>query len=271
MKRSIIFLTTLTAITGLVICGTIQKTKESPPATMPAAAEYASDPSVKVAFKTKSPQTVSRKSRSATAVFDQSSRDPQPQDPKEVAFKEAIDALVSPHSTYEERQLALKQLKESGRLADAAKELEQRKANDPNEALYPSALGQIYLKLCGTTTDVRQQAIWAMTADTDFETALNLDPSNWDARFTRAVAMTFWPEGLNKGDEVIQQLNTLIDQQEQQTPQPQFAQTYLWLGKQYQKSGQADAAQQVWQQGAALYPDNPSFQSLLTSSGLEQQ
>ena len=83
--------------------------------------------------------------------------------------------------------------------------------------------------------------------------------------------MTFWPEGLNKGDEVIQQLNTLIDQQEQQTPQPQFAQTYLWLGKQYQKSGQADAAQQVWQQGAALYPDNPSFQSLLTSSGLEQQ
>ncbi len=112
-------------------------------------------------------------------------------------------------------------------------------ANDPKNALYPVALGQAYLKLCATTKDVRAQAIWAMTADVDFETALNLDPSNWDARYTKAVAMTYWPANLNKGDEVIQQFNTLIQQQEQEAPQPQFAQTYEWLGKQYQKAGQS--------------------------------
>ena len=83
--------------------------------------------------------------------------------------------------------------------------------------------------------------------------------------------MSYWPANLNKGDEVIQQFNTLIEQQEQQAPQPQFAQTYEWLGKQYQKAGQTDAAQQVWQRGAALYPDNQSLQNLLAASATAQQ
>ena len=189
-----------------------------------------------------------------------------------MAFAAAVDTLVSPHATYAERQAALKELKNSGhRLADAAADLEQRMANDPKNALYPAALGQTYLKMCGTTPDVRQQAVWAMTADADFETALNLDPSNWEARYTKAVGMSYWPASLNKGDEVIQQFNTLIEQQEQQPPQPQFAQTYEWLGKQYQKAGQADNARQIWQRGAALYPDNPSLQSLLAAPATAQQ
>jgi tetratricopeptide (TPR) repeat protein len=165
----------------------------------------------------------------------------------------------------------LKQLQDSGRLADAAAELEQRMANDPNNAMYPAALGQTYMRMCATTTDVRQQAVWAMNADYDFETALNLDPSNWDARYNKAVMMSYWPANLNKGDEVVQQFNTLITQQEQQPPQPQFAQTYEWLGKQYQKTGQTSAAQQVWQRGAALYPDNQALQNLLATPATAQQ
>jgi tetratricopeptide (TPR) repeat protein len=188
-----------------------------------------------------------------------------------IAFTAAIDTLVSPRATYAEKQAAWKQLQDSGRLADAAAELEQRMAADPKNAEYPAALGQAYLKLCGTTTDLRQQAIWAMTADADFETALNLDPSNWDARFTKAMGMSYWPDNLNKSGEVIQQFNTLIEQQDQEAPQPQFAQTYEWLGKQYQKAGQTQAAQQVWQRGASLYPDNQSLQNLLTASAAPQQ
>jgi tetratricopeptide (TPR) repeat protein len=105
----------------------------------------------------------------------------------------------------------------------------------------------------------------------DFDTALNLDPSNWEARFTKAVAMTYWPENLNKGPEVIDQFNTLIAQQEQQPPQPQYAAAYEWLGKQYQKTGQTASAQQVWQRGAALYPDNQRLQNLLAASASAQQ
>ena len=205
------------------------------------------------------------------SVSNQASSAPAPGSLEAIAFTSAIDTLVSPHATYAEKQAAWKQLRDSGRLADAAAELELRMANDPKNALYPAALGQAYLKLCGTTTDIRQQAVWAMTADVDFETALNLDPSNWDARYTKAVGMSYWPANLNKGDEVIQQFNMLIQQQEQQAPQPQFAQTYEWLGKQYQKAGQTDAAQQVWQRGATLYPDNQSLQNLLAASATAQQ
>jgi tetratricopeptide (TPR) repeat protein len=212
-----------------------------------------------------------REGGAENAVSNQASGKPSPSSVEGIAFTAAIDTMVSPHSTYAERQAALKQLQDSGRLADAAAELEQRMANDPKNALYPMALGETYLRMCAGSTDVRQQAVWAMTADVDFETALNLDPSNWDARYTKAVAMSYWPANLNKGDEVIQQFNTLITQQEQQTPQPEYAQTYEWLGKQYQKAGQADAAQQIWQRGAALYPNNPSLQSLLAGSATAQQ
>jgi hypothetical protein len=273
MKRSILFLAGLAAICGLAIHYTAQSSKQSAPPAPPAVAESAADPATVAAPKTKPRQVAQREARTeaGVSVSNRASDTPSPGSVAGVAFAAAIDTLVSPHSTYAERQAAWKELKDSGRLADAAAELELRMANDPKNALYPAALGEAYLKLCGTTTDVRQQAIWAMTADADFETALNLDPSNWDARYTKAVGMSYWPASLNKGDEVIQQFNTLITQQEQQAPQPEFAQTYEQLGKQYQKAGQTDAAQQVWQRGAALYPDNSALQSLLAASATARQ
>jgi tetratricopeptide (TPR) repeat protein len=242
--------------------------KQGGPPVAPAGAETAADPE---APNSHPHQPAQRYSHPATAVSNQPSATPAPASAEAIAFTSAIDEMVSPHSTYAQRQEALKRLQDSGRLPDAAAELERLKAGDPENALYPTALGEAYLRMCATSTDFRSQAIWAMTADADFETALNLDPSNWDARFTKAVAMTYWPDTLNKGGEVIQEFDTLIQQQEQQAPQPQFAQTYEWLGKQYQKAGQPDAAQQVWQQGLALYPDNQSLQGLLAPPATAQQ
>jgi hypothetical protein len=186
-----------------------------------------------------------------------------PAGPDAIALAAAIDTLTSPHSTYAERQAAWKQIQDAGQLQDAVNELTQRMNADTNNALFPAALGLAYLKLCATTTDVRSQAIWAMNADADFETALNLDPSNWDARFTKSMAMTYWPANLGKGPEIIDQFNTLIQQQEQQPPQPQFAQSYDWLGVEYEKTGQPDLARQVWERGAALFPDDPSLRNHL--------
>jgi tetratricopeptide (TPR) repeat protein len=267
MKRTILLLAGLAAVSGLAVYYLARTTEQR----APAAAETAAGPATVDALKRKPHQEAPRASRAETAGSNQAARAPEPGSVDGIAFTAAVDTLVSPHSTYAEKQAAWKQLQDSGRLADAAAELARRMADDPKNALYPTALGQAYLKLCATTKDVRAQAIWAMTADEDFETALNLDPSNWDARFTKAVAMSYWPAGLNKGDEVIQQFNTLIAQQEQQAPQPQFAQSYVWLGKQYQKAGQADAALQVWQRGAALYPDNQSLQGLLAAPAAAPQ
>src|SRR2546421_12394825 len=154
-----------------------------------------------------------------------------------------VDVLVSPQASYQQKRDAWKQLRDAGKLDQAIAELEQRTANDPTRAEYPATLGQAYLQKCGTIKDVREQGILAMQADKVFDAALSLDPSNWEARFTKAVAMSYWPPVLNKGDEVIQHFQTLIEQQEAQAPQPNFAESYSWLGDQYQKAGRTNDAQ----------------------------
>lgn len=177
-----------------------------------------------------------------------------------------VDLLVSPQASYQQKQEAWKQLREAGKLDQAIADLEQRMAGDPRTADYPAALGQAYIKKCATSHDVREQGILAMQADQMFDAALNLDPSNWEARFTKAVAMSYWPPMLNKGDEVIQHFETLIQQQEAQTAQPQFAETYAWLGDQFQKAGRKDDAQAVWQRGAAFFPADEKLRAKLAST-----
>jgi tetratricopeptide (TPR) repeat protein len=174
-----------------------------------------------------------------------------------------VDVLVSPQASHQQKQEAWKLLREGGKLDLAISELEQRTANDPRSADNPAALGHAYLQKCGTIQDLREQGILAMQADKQFDTALSLDPSNWEARFMKAVAMSYWPPMLNKGDEVIQHFQTLIQQQEAQSPQPQFAETYAWLGDQYQKAGRADDAKAAWQRGAALFPADDKLRTKL--------
>jgi tetratricopeptide (TPR) repeat protein len=262
MKRTILILAALAITTSLVIHFYPSPT---PQMAAPIAALTLSNASNPVALKPVKPivQTVAEPD---TSVANPASNKPAPGSLEAIAYRSALDTLVSPHSTYAERQAALAELKDSGRLADAAEELEKLTAANPNNATYPTALGEVNLRLCSTTTDVRSQAVWAMTADADFEAALNIDPTDWDARFTKSVAMTYWPANLNKGQEIIQNFNTLIQQQQQESPQPEFANTYVWLGKEYQQLGQTAQAQQTWQQGAALYPNNSSLQNLLSAN-----
>jgi tetratricopeptide (TPR) repeat protein len=176
-----------------------------------------------------------------------------------------VDTLVSPHATFEQKRAVWKRLKETGKLDQAIGELEQRLASNPQASEVSAALGQAYLKKCGQIQDVREQALLAMKADQTLEGALNLDPSNWEARFTKAVGMSYWPGELNKGQEVIQEFSKLIEQQESQPPQPHFARSYIWLGEQYRKAGYSDYAAQVWQRGAALFPSDGELRAKLAA------
>jgi hypothetical protein len=76
--------------------------------------------------------------------------------------------------------------------------------------------------------------------------------------------MSYWPPMLNKSDEVIQHFQTLIQQQEFQVPQPQFAESYAWLGDQYQKAGRTDDARSVWERGAYFFPSDEKLRKKLT-------
>jgi tetratricopeptide (TPR) repeat protein len=267
MKRLIVAVIGIGIVAGL---GFYVNTRETQPVLQPVAETVATSAAEERAIE---PAAAAPKRRAQlTQAAEQASPSPRPTParPNSVVdaslVNQAVDLLVSPQASYEQKREAWKQLRETGKLDLAIAELEQRMANDPRVSEYPTALGQAYLKKCGTIQDMREQGILAMQADKLFDTALSLDPSSWEARFTKAVGMSYWPPVLNKGEEVIQHFQTLIQQQEAQAPQPHFADTYAWLGEQYQKSGRTDDARVVWQRGAALFPTDEKLRAKLTST-----
>jgi hypothetical protein len=166
----------------------------------------------------------------------------------------AVEVLVAPDATHEQKQSVWKQLREGRGLDGAIAELQRRFTANPSSPENAAVLGQACLQKCATITDLRDQGMLAMQADKLFDTALNLNPQNWEARFTKAVAMSYWPASMGKTAEVIQQFLLLVQQQETHPSQPQFAETYVWLGDQYQKAGRNEDARSVWVRGSALYP-----------------
>jgi tetratricopeptide (TPR) repeat protein len=183
-----------------------------------------------------------------------------------LVFNQTIESLISPQTSYEQRQGLWKKLSEAGLLDQALTELQQQVAFDPRSAEAVTALGEGYYKKAGATDEVRERAMLAMKADQTLEAALNLDPVNWEARFTKAVGMSYWPAELNKGGEVIEQLRMLIQQQESEEQQPQFSRTYLRLGEQYEKAGHANDAAQIWGRGASLFPTDPDLRKKVSSA-----
>jgi hypothetical protein len=183
---------------------------------------------------------------------------PNPTPP--TAFRQAIDILASPQTSFQQRQAAWKQLREAGELDQALATLKQGAANNPTSAEYPMALGEAYVYKLQTVQDFHEVSILALQADQSFNMALGLDPANWEAQFFKAAALSRWPPEMNRGPEVIQQFSNLIDQQEAMPPQPQFAQTYVLLGDQYKKTGQRDYAVQTWRFGLAKFPGDSTLQ-----------
>lgn len=195
---------------------------------------------------------------------------PSPAAAASVAAQQAIQTLASPQASYREKQVAWGLLRNSGKLDMAITEFEQRAAANPTVAEYPATLGQAYLQKAGTLSDLREQGILGLKADQSFDAALNADPSNWEAGFWKASAMSYWPAQLGKSQEVVDRFVELIKMQETQTPQPEFAQSYVILGEQYQKQGYADYANQVWQRGASLFPDDARLKNKLENPSSNQ-
>jgi tetratricopeptide (TPR) repeat protein len=184
-------------------------------------------------------------------------------------FSRILAALISPQTSFKEKQALWKQLRESGELDQAIAALKAGMAANPNDAAYPAALGEAYINQLITAKqsgNYNEIAILALQADQSFDAALKLNPSNWEAQYNQAASLAYWPPEMNKGPEVIQRLSGLIDQQEALPSQPQFALTYVLLGEQYQRSGQSDYAVQTWKLGAARVPDNAALRKKISGA-----
>jgi tetratricopeptide (TPR) repeat protein len=176
-------------------------------------------------------------------------------------------ALLTAKSAKEKHDL-FEQLRQSGQLDAAITDLKQMATDNPNDPEIPTTIGEAQLneiraiKEDGTGSE-DQMGILAMQADQEFDAALKIDPQNWEAQLVKDSSMYYWPANPQRDGQVVQSLTGLIDQQEKMPSNPDFAQTYLLLGNEYQKIGQPDKATATWQLGAQEFPNNSALQQKL--------
>jgi hypothetical protein len=184
-----------------------------------------------------------------------------------VSKTNSVDTLLSAKSGAQKHEL-FQQLVQSGQIDQVIAELKQRAMENTNDAEIPTTLGEAQLNklraLHDAGSDNDDLGILAMQADQSFNAALKIDPSNWEAQFVKVSSMYYWPSDPTRDNEVVQRLSNLIDQQETMSTQPQFAQTYVVLGNEYQKIGQPDKAMATWQIGAQKFPNDQSLQKKLS-------
>ena len=178
-------------------------------------------------------------------------------------IRKAVDALLSAKSAAEKHAL-FQQLIKSGQMDQAIAELKQRAADHPGDAEIPTTIGEAQLNQVRAIKeaggDVNEMGILAMQADQSFNAALKIDPANYEAQLVKAISMTYWPAEPARDAQVVQTLSSLIDRQETMPSQPGFAQTYIYLGNEYQKIGQPDKAVATWQLGLAKFPNDSTLQ-----------
>ncbi len=177
-----------------------------------------------------------------------------------------VDDLLSAKNGQDKHNM-FQQLAKSGQLEQAIAELKQRALDNPNDPNIPTTLGEAQLNqlrvLKDNGAEVNELGILAMQADQSFNAALKIDPSNYEAQLVKSISMTYWPADPTRDAQVVQTLSGLIDQQETMPQNPGFAQTYLYLGNEYQKIGQTAQATATWQLGLQKFPNNPELQQKL--------
>lgn len=173
----------------------------------------------------------------------------------EAQLQAALDALDGDLDDLE-RQRLWREYAEQG-LTDAIVEAwEERAAREPNNPDMQVALGGIYLNKISEVGNSPEAGVWATKADRSFDAALALDENHWDARFTKAVALSFWPPVFGKQGEAIQNFELLVAQQSTGAQKPSYAQTHLLLGNLYTQMGNKEKAMAAWEAGLAQFPKN---------------
>jgi tetratricopeptide (TPR) repeat protein len=217
-----------------------------------AVARWFAEHAASVAEKS-SAATNAETSATASAVFD---------------VRAAVASLRDENLSNEERQELWKKIREAGELDAVVAEYEKRAQENPSDPKAQVELGEAYLqKIFAAGSNGPEAGKWAIKADKSFDVALELDPHHWEARFDKAVSLSFWPPIFGKQNEAIHHFEILVEQQAGLPKEAHFAQTHLLLGNLYQQSGNLDKAKAAWAAGLALFPDDAELKHKLELAG----
>jgi tetratricopeptide (TPR) repeat protein len=161
-----------------------------------------------------------------------------------------FDQLVG--NNYWESTEAWKKAFAAGKMDEVLAQFEALAKQSPNDTKVQMDLANAYLAYLQM-----DQSKWqlSMKADSVFDKVLAQDEGHWEARFTKAMSYTFWPDFLGKKKDAIGHFETLVRQQESMPVQASHAQTYLYLGNLLEARDPAKA-REMWQKGARRHPDN---------------
>jgi tetratricopeptide (TPR) repeat protein len=195
-----------------------------------------------------------------------SATDARALDPAAEKMRELLAKLLDPALDAAARSAMLNDLRKSGDLDSLIHDLETRVQLDPDDPAANLLLGQAYIERIQQGDLGAQAGDLALRADRAFDAALAADPRNWDARYQKAVALSYWPPDAGKSAEAIRQFETLLAQPGQDSARPESAQAYRTLGNLYWQSGDHQHAVAIWSHGLALFPDDQGLQQQLATA-----
>ncbi|MEQ8768354.1 MAG: tetratricopeptide repeat protein [Planctomycetota bacterium] len=186
-------------------------------------------------------------------------------DASEWSVEDALASLAEA-SSWDEQEEIWRKIRESGHIDEVVALFEERALQASGDADTQAELGFAYIQKLQTLDDGPEKGNWATKADQAFDAALALDETHWNARFTKATSLAFWPPIFGKQAESVKQFEILIDLQETRGDQRQgYAQSYLFLGNLYQQRGELDKARETWRRGLSRFPNDTSLQQQLTA------
>jgi hypothetical protein len=264
-------------ITGAIVYLDYQKPSKppAPVAAVPASQPVDQAPSPDTTAPAPQTQPIVNQTASTTVQAPAPVANPTPSSDTLNPVHKLVMTLLHAKSAAE-KQAAFDELRKDGELDAAIADLKQQAAQNPNDPEIPTTIGEAELNRLrslaengGLTANHDQIGILAMQADQEFDSALQIDPKNWEAQYVKAASMYYWPSNPQTDNQVVQSLTSLIDQQETMPANPAFAQTYVTLGNEYQKLGQPDKAMATWQLGAQEFPSDSSLQAKLANTSAQ--
>lgn len=111
------------------------------------------------------------------------------------------------------------------------------------------------------------QVILANTALTYFSKSLEIKPS-WIGYYTRGNSYLYWPKIFGRASLGVADLEAAMKLQKADSIKRTYhVRGYISLGDGYWKMDDVEKARTIWQEGYALFPDDPQLKARLIRSG----
>jgi hypothetical protein len=166
--------------------------------------------------------------------------------------------LLNPGLSYFEKEKRWDQIRSARAIDRILNLFDKKAAEQPKNAELQYLLGRACINKLSSATDA-EKSVLGRKADEAFTRALSLNPEHWEARFTKALCLTFWPAFLGKQPECVRELETLLSQQEKSPQEEKFVQAYVVLGNLYLQYGDRAKALGTWKRGLVQFPGNPEL------------